>query len=125
MDAHRSLDGICLEHVLCIRETRTLTKDFTVQFKNTFYQILSQGDVFLYKKGKVEIRQLLNGEKIALFNGKRVIMKPLSEVESPIFDEKEVNSWKSKKVYIPPRTHPYKCKFVINKPKRDLLQKVI
>lgn len=41
-NAHRALDGISLEHVLTIRKVRTLTKDFTIQFNNMFYQISTQ-----------------------------------------------------------------------------------
>ena len=41
IDAHRPLEGLSLDHVLCIRKTRTLYKDFVVQFENNFYRISS------------------------------------------------------------------------------------
>lgn len=120
-NAHRSLDGICLEHVLAIREERILTKDFLIQFRNTFYQISAQDDnVHLYKGGKVEIRQLRNKAMIALFKGKLVKMTPLSQVESPILDEKQILEWKMRKQYIPPPTHPFKHGYHMSKIKEEM-----
>jgi transposase len=108
-NAHRALDGISLEHVLTIRKVRTLTKDFTIQLNNMFYQISPQDDkTHLYKGGKVEIRQLRNKNMIALFQGRLVTMTPLSQVESPILDEKQVVEWKVHQCYIPTKMHPYR-----------------
>lgn len=118
-DAHRPLEGVCLENVLSIRETRTLTKDSVMQFKNTFYQISEQEEkVSLFKGCKVEIRQLLNGKTIALVKGKEVKMKPLKEIESPLVDEKQFLEWKTKHLYIPPKTHPYKLNYGKNQESR-------
>lgn len=126
VNAHRPLEGICLEHVLCTRETRTLLKDFIVQFRNTFYTISSQEKrIHLYKGGKVEIRELLTGEIIAFFSGIPVKMTALNEVESPVLDEKQVLIWKDKHRYIPPETHPYKYKLFMHDIKKNILQQVI
>lgn len=121
-NAHRSLEGICLDHVLCIRKTRTLYKDFVVQFDNNFYKISSQdANVRFYKGGKIEIRKLLNGEKIAFFKGKIVEMTLLSEVKAPVLEAKEVLIWKDKKKYIPPTNHPYKKKSNFPKKQKYIL----
>ena len=51
MDAHRPLEGINLEYVLSIREKRILDKNYTVQFRNTHYQISAQDpNTHLYNK---------------------------------------------------------------------------
>lgn len=115
LDAHRSLEGICLESVLCTRETRTLDKNFIVQFKNNFYQISNQDEkIHLYNKGKIEIRVLLNGTFNASFKGKLVQMRLLNQLDTPIYDQKEVMAWKEKRYYSPSKTHPYK-KFYDNR----------
>lgn len=126
MDAHRALDGISVEQILCTRATRTLGKNSTVQFENTFYQILAQDAcIHLYPKGKVEIRVCLDGTKRAFFKNKRVSMVAISEVEVPIFTEKEIVSWVPKKVYTPPKSHPYKTCYKQNKKTDDKLRQVV
>ena len=121
VNAHRSLEGISVEHVLSIRETRTLNKDYIVQFKNTFYLISEQDEkVHFFTKGKIEIRELLNGNKIALFEGKPVKMTPLFEVENPIIDAKHLEVWKPKIHYKPTSTHPYKNQYFRNKYKENI-----
>lgn len=112
MNAHRPLEGICLENVLCIRETRTLSKDNVLQFQNTFYKICNQEKLVpLFKGTKVEIRKLRNGTIKGYVRGKEVKMAALMEIESLIKDEKQMQEWKSRNQYIPPNTHPYKRGF--------------
>ena len=108
-NAHRPLEGISLEHVLSIRERRILDKNFTVQFRNTFYQISTQDpNVHLHNKASLEIRILRGGQMEGFIKGKKVMMKPLREIEAPIMDEKQIMEWPTKKVYHPPQDHPYK-----------------
>ena len=124
LNAHRPLDGISLDHVLCIRETRTLTKNNFVQFRTNFYQISSQDKkIQLHKQAKIEIRQLLNGEIAAFFKEKIVKIIPLSEVLSPILDGKQILTWQDKKRYVPPKTHPYKALY--NQKKREEMSRKI
>ena len=121
MNAHRPLEGICLENVLCIRETRTLSKDNVLQFKNTFYKISNQDKlVNLFKGAQVEIRELMTGAIKGFIGGKEVKMTPLAEIEALIKDEKQMQEWKSRKKYIPPKTHPYKRCF-----NKEILRKVV
>lgn len=126
LNAHRSLEGICLDHVLCMRKTRALSKDFVVQFDNNFYKIFSQDpSMHFYKGGKVEIRKLLNGSQIAFFKGKIVKMIRLSEVAVPVLDAKEVLTWKDKKKYIPPHGHPFKHPYVMEKKREEMWANVV
>ena len=93
----------------CIRETRTLSKDYIVQFKNNFYKISSQDEkTHLFKGAKIEIRQLMNGNVIAFFKNTLLIMTPLSKVCTPVYNEKQMLEWREKTRYKPPNTHPYK-----------------
>ena len=122
IDAHRPLEGISLENVLSIREERTLSKDYVVQFKNTFYEISPQEkNAHLFKGAKIEIRESLSGNMIALFKGKVVSMKPLSEIEDQLMDEKKILNWKPMKHYIPPSTHPYKNQSYVAKMKEKIV----
>jgi transposase len=121
-DAHRALDGVNLEHILCIRDTRTLTKDFTIQFHNTFYQISTQDKrIDLCRGSKIEIRQLRNQKLVAMFREKQLSITPLSQVESPILDEKQFLEWKACKHYTPPVTHPYKHGYHLHKIRGEML----
>jgi transposase InsO family protein len=107
-NVHRSLEGICLEHVLCTRETRTLNNN-VVQFKNNFYKISNQdGKSVFFRRGKIEIRQLLSGKKVGYIGKEIFNVNLLEEAESSILDSKEVLTWRAKQKYIPPKTHPYK-----------------
>jgi hypothetical protein len=126
IDAHRSLEGVSLNQVLCTRETRTLNKDFVVQLHNLFFYISSQGGkTKLYKGAKIEVRKCLDGKRIALFKGEQLKMTPLSEVSSEVLDAKQVQVWKPKEKYIPPKSHPFKHEFVKIKYKDEILEKVV
>jgi hypothetical protein len=108
-NVHRSIEGLCLEQVLCVRETRTLSKDFTIQLDNTFYKIEPQeGNLSFYKGAEIEIRTMLDGNKIALFKKTIVSMHVLKDIENQILDSKQIEEWKIKKQYTPPPNHPYK-----------------
>jgi len=125
-DVHRSLDGISVDQVLCTRETRTLSKDNVLQHKNTFYQISSQHkNIHLFKGAKIEIRETLDGKLVALFKSHLVEIKPLMELETVTLDEKEIKEWKSKRRYIPQKTHPFKHKYFNEKIKEDIMEYVI
>lgn len=125
-NAHRSLEGICLENIMTIRETRTLCKDFTVQFENRFYKISSQDHkVKLFKGGKIEIRKQLNGKRIAFFCGKQVQMTLANEIAPPLLDSKQIIHWTPRKKYIPPVTHSYKKKFFMDKVQREMCLNVV
>ncbi len=108
-NAHRPLNDISLAQVLCVRETRILSKDFTIQFNNIFYQIEEQEKkVHLHKGAQIEIRNLQNGNKIALLKGVIVKMTALMDVETEILDNKQMKEWKIRNQYLPPASHPYK-----------------
>jgi len=125
-DVHRSLDGICVDQVLCTRETRTLSKDNVLQYKNTFYQIYSQEKkIHLFKGAKIEIKETLDGKTIALLKNHLLEMKPLNEAETPILDEKEIKEWKPKQKYIPQKSHPYKNEYFRKKIREDMMEYVV
>jgi hypothetical protein len=108
-NAHRSIEGLCLEQVLCVRETRILSKDFTIQFDNTFYKIdFPERKLPFYKGAEIEIRTMLDGNKIALFKKTIVSMHALKDIENQILDKKQMEEWKTRKQYTPPLSHPYK-----------------
>lgn len=125
-NAHRSLEGILLENVLCIRQERTLSNDQVVQFKNTFYRITSQSKkVSLFKKAKIEIRTLINGSNRAFFKGVEVEITPLSAVECPILDNKETKVIKLKEPYIPHKDHPYKKGYHMKEIFNEIVKKAV
>lgn len=108
-NAHRAIAGLRLEQILSVRETRCLNKDFIIQYDNKFYQILGQEEkLHFFKGGKIEIRTMLNGKKIAMFENKKVQMISLGELKAKVLDMKQIMEWKEKNHYQPPKSHPYK-----------------
>jgi molybdenum-dependent DNA-binding transcriptional regulator ModE len=126
VDAHRPLGGIDLNQVLSKLEIRTLDKNFVVQFRNTFFQIYSQGgDVRLFKGAKVEIRELSDGSRYASISGKKVLLRSLNEAYVPELDEKQVIDWKPKREHLVANTHPYKINKFRQTRNAGLMSKVV
>jgi hypothetical protein len=126
VDAHRPLEGIDLNQVLCKLELRTLDKNFVVQFRNTFFQIYSQeGDVHLFKGAKVEIRELSDGSRSAFVSGKKVLLRSLNEAYILELDEKQVVDWKPKHNHSAAKTHPYKINKFRQTRDAGLMRKVV
>lgn len=58
VDMHRKLDkGTNLETILCVEETRVLSKNLTFQFDNTIYQIKTSRSPYTLRHTSVVIRQ--------------------------------------------------------------------
>lgn len=59
-DAHRSVEGIDLHNVFCIKTRRVLQNDFTISYKNRRFQVLKQQNIYLRPKEKIMIHEHLN-----------------------------------------------------------------
>lgn len=58
VNMYRKLNkNIDLSNILCIKETRTLSKNLTFQFNNTIFQIQTKRSAFILRKTKVTILQ--------------------------------------------------------------------
>jgi len=61
MDAHRSTEGFDLDAILSRQETRTVTNDYTIQFRNTRYQIARDSVLAGLRAAKVIVEERLDG----------------------------------------------------------------
>ena len=107
-DLHRSIDGMDLNGILCIKTPRVLRNDFTVAHDRKLYQIL---DNVQAKKLVVEDR--LNGSVVIRYKDEALRFKEIN-VRPKKEEPKAAYEFKPKRVYGPvPADHPWRL-FKIN-----------
>lgn len=107
-----------LAQIFSIQNTRKVNNDYTVMFKNNYYQLkLYEQPTTVYKKDTVVMEEYLNGEiKIGLKNChlKYSILperpKKQCEVNLPAITAKKPSGWN------PPANHPWRHAFSVNEP---------
>lgn len=94
LNAHRPLlitDN--LDWILTYQETRTLSKNLTVQFKNVIYQIQSNRPGYVLRNAKVTVCENAKGEVTILYHNKllsyTIYQKPTQQ--STVVDSKTLN----------------------------------
>lgn len=113
-----------LDKILSIQSERIINNDYTIQFKNQYFQLTKTQPTIVYKKDKVTVEEYLNGEiKISVRN------HHLNYICLPERPKKEINinlaaltikpptSWK------PPINHPWRRQFLFTK-KQPILSAV-
>lgn len=63
-DAHRSINGYSLDHILCIKDQRSLANDFTISYETRLLQIESQVKVAIRPKDQVTVLRLLDNSLV-------------------------------------------------------------
>ena len=111
-DLHRKLSKMQkseLSRILSIQSERKVNNDYTIRFKNSYYQLKETQPTTVYKKDKVIIEEHLNEElKIALRNNYldyfKLPERPKKEIEIklPALTKTKPISW------IPPANHPWR-----------------
>jgi hypothetical protein len=104
-----------LPQIFSIQSERTVCNDYTVRFKNNYYQLQEVQSTTVYKKDIVTIEEHLNGEvKLSLrnkyLNFYVLPARPKKEIDVKLLaltNHKQEN-WK------PPQDHPWR-RFLINK----------
>ena len=106
-NVHRRIpDNIDLDAILCIREKRTIRKDWTIRDNNKFYQIMKVPSGLSPKY--VWVERLINGKMLLMYKGFYLSFK---EIEVRLPKKKAVSKRKRvalKKKYIPPKDHPWR-----------------
>ena len=118
-DLHRRLDNrkTCeLDKILSSQSERTVGNDYTVRFKNNYYQLNKTQPTTVFKKDAVIIEEHLTGEvKISLrnhyLNYSRLPERPKKEiiVRLAALTARPPIRWK------PPANHPWRTRFFIDK----------
>jgi hypothetical protein len=126
-DLHQKLNNDEKENlnkILSIQSERIINNDYTVRFKNNYYQLTETQPTTVYKKDRVTIEEHLSGE-IKICNRKHYLNyfclpeKPRKEIDVKLvaLTSKRPTSWK------PPINHPWRTQFLINK-KQPILSAV-
>lgn len=126
-DLHRKCDDKtvrALDTIFSIQSERTINNDYTVRFKNTYYQLLEVQPTTVYKNDEVTIEEHLNGEvKISLRNHSLnytcLPERPKKErdVKLIALTSRKQSTWK------PPIDHPWRKQFLFTK-KQSILTAV-
>ena len=118
-DLHRKLttdEKDNLDKILSIQSERTINNDYTIRFKNNYYQLNETQPTTVYKKDKITIEEHLSGEiKISVrkhyLNYFCLSERPKKEIDVNLIalTTRPPTSWK------PPANHPWRMQFFINK----------
>jgi transposase len=114
---HKALDGKLKEKlpkIFSIQSERKVNGDYTVMFKNGFFQLSEIQPTTVYKKDAVIIEEHLNGElKISLknhyLNYQELPEKPKKQIILLPALTRAKSSWK------PPENHPWRKQFLFSK----------
>lgn len=108
-DLHRPIPkGIDLDKILCIREEHPLRNDFTVAHDKKLYQIEDN-----IRAKSVTVEERIDGSMVITYKDKALKFKEITarpEKEEP----KKTYEFKIRKVYVPPKDHPWKRYFRAN-----------
>lgn len=101
-DLHRPIPkGINLDKILCVKTARTLRNDFTIAHNDKLYQI---EEAIAAKEVIVEER--INGSMLITYKDTNLRFKEITS--RPQKEQKESSLYTPKKVYIPPKDHPWR-----------------
>lgn len=104
-----------LPQIFSIQEQRIVHNDYTVMFKNQYFQLDEEQPTTVYKKDQVIIEEHLNNEVKINLKGHYLNYQVLPErpkkqinVKLPALTRRKQSGWK------PPLDHPWRRKFIFN-----------
>lgn len=113
-NAHRELNhNQDLDQILCIKETRKISKNLEVRYENQIYQIQAPNRVNRLRGASVQVIEKMNGEILIEYNGellKFVLYEEFNE-QPQVIDHKElVFQWErsSRLLKKPHKHHPWR-----------------
>ena len=119
-DLHRAIPkDVDMDNILCIKTKRTLRNDFTISHDGNLYQITER----VHGK-EVMVEERIDGSMHITYDNRRLKFKEISS--RPFIDKvTELKAIKSKKVYIPPKDHPWKKYPVINRYRHKDMREIL
>lgn len=126
-DAHRPLllkDN--LSQILTWQETRVISKNLSVQFRNVVYQIQTDRPTYALRKAKVTVCSDVDGNVTILYKNKELAYKIFKKQakQSEVLSSKDVNHKvdRVRKQHKPAPDHPWRKGFStpLSKPKADI-----
>lgn len=120
-DLHRSLVGFNLNEIFTIREPRVLTNDFTLRYRNRWFQLERQQKTLVFPGNEITVVTDLGGD-ISL-RLRRTILT-YQEIPKPIFKRSKPVSKlvkKTTKPWVPAVDHPWRQYTINHQPKVTFL----
>ena len=119
INAHRPLlEAQDLDKIFCLKHTRRISKNLTLQYEGILYQIYADRLEYTLRKQDVTVFEYQDGKVLIEHNGKQLKAIPYKETEAPteIVSAKELLAtladkgiaMAKKKAYKPGRNHPWK-----------------
>lgn len=118
VDLHRPLtdsDTKQLPSAFSVQSTRVVMNDFTIQFKNQYFQLEQQQPVTVCRKDTILIEERLDGSIIVKLRGKELRYAVLPERPEKEFKLKIPALVTGRPTYRPPANHPWQKQFPTNK----------
>lgn len=115
---HRPLtkmDKENLKSAFSIHSNRVVMNDFTVQFKNQYFQLAQQQPATVCRKDKILIEEHLDGATKLKLRGKELLYTVLPKRPAKEFKLKIPALATSRPTYRPPASHPWRQQFLTNK----------
>lgn len=114
---HRKIDGFNLDNILCLKEKRILNFDFTLRFKNKWFQLERKQNTLIFPKNEIIITTHLEGNiGISIRNTElnyHEVNKPSVEKRPILITQVNRTPW------TPPTNHPWR-NFKVKKQKEEL-----
>lgn len=117
-DLHRPLtrvDKENLNNIFSVHKTRVVMNDFTVQFKNQYFQLNEQQPVTVCRKDKILIEEHLDNSIVLKLRNKKLNYTVLPKRPTKEFKLKIPALTTGKPTYKPPADHPWRRQFFVNK----------
>jgi len=112
-NAHRLLkQKENLEHILCEKNIRKVSKDLEINFDGQIYQLQAFQYHNRLRGSQITIIRTLNGALVMKYNEELIDFKTLQESIPLVLDSKQLATYQEKKKWKPSRRHPWKrgCK---------------
>lgn len=107
-DLHRRIpEDIVLEEVLCFEESRQVQNDWTVRWRNRFFQLTKRNEVLGLVKQNITVREKLDGTIQLVYKGHTLAFEELPERPKKMAG-KVTQLTRSRKQWKPAPDHPWK-----------------
>jgi transposase InsO family protein len=115
-DFHRPLDTFNLNAIFCIKFDRIINNDYTVCFKDKWFQLDKSQKEFIRRGQKVELHQHFDGTVDIVRNHSRLVFKRITKQKTKTKSlPKEDMRGKNRANYKPPASHPWRHSMTFGK----------
>ena len=111
VDVHKPLlPGHDLAAILSVQIQRQVQNDFTIQYRNKFFQLEEKQPVRLYRKAEITVQERLDGSMHLVFKNRRLNFRAIEKRPSrPVVTIKSAQTSSAPGIsYKPATTHPWR-----------------